>query len=182
MGQAEPFAYRLDPRPGRSLCKLRKQDRCYAHVCVSQQPRSAQSRPRLPDRLRKLLCNAIRRSRSPIRRHRCRRQFTLGIMGPLSCRPRHVRKAFAMGKATNPYSGDLASYDADTMQRAQQMLESILQQPHPGYRAPSSRMSSTSSASAPSPSSVQRKSAPLSPAPHLIPTSPSTSRISTGFC
>jgi hypothetical protein len=42
-----------------------------------------------------------------------------------------VRKAFAMGKATNPYSGDLASYDADTMQRAQQMLESILQQPNP---------------------------------------------------
>jgi hypothetical protein len=42
-----------------------------------------------------------------------------------------VRKAFAMGKTTNPYSGDLASYDADTMQVAQQMLESILQQPYP---------------------------------------------------
>jgi hypothetical protein len=42
-----------------------------------------------------------------------------------------VRKAFAMGKATDPYSGDLASYDADTMQRAQQMLEAILQQPNP---------------------------------------------------
>ena len=85
MGQAEPFAYRLDSRPGRSLCKLRKQDRCYAHVRVSQQPRFAQSRPRLPDRLRKLLCKAIRRSRPPIRRHRCRRQFALGMHGaPIS--------------------------------------------------------------------------------------------------
>lgn len=37
-----------------------------------------------------------------------------------------VRKAFAMGKATDPYSGDLASYDAETMHRAQQMLEALL--------------------------------------------------------
>lgn len=42
-----------------------------------------------------------------------------------------VRKAFALGKATDPYSGDLASYDADTMQRAQQMLEALLRQPNP---------------------------------------------------
>ena len=42
-----------------------------------------------------------------------------------------VRKAFAMGKATDPYSGDLASYDQDTMQRAQQMLELLLKQPKP---------------------------------------------------
>ncbi len=42
-----------------------------------------------------------------------------------------VRKAFAMGKATEPYSGALASYDEDTMRRAQQMLESLLQQPNP---------------------------------------------------
>ncbi|MGC1422293.1 MAG: hypothetical protein WA815_08080 [Terracidiphilus sp.] len=51
--------------------------------------------------------------------------------GPYLAARATVRKAFAMGKATNPYSGDLASYDADTMQRAQQMLESILQQPNP---------------------------------------------------
>ncbi|MGA9587255.1 MAG: hypothetical protein WBQ95_18125 [Terracidiphilus sp.] len=42
-----------------------------------------------------------------------------------------VRKAFAMGKATDPYSGDLASYDDDTMKRAQQMLVSLLHQPDP---------------------------------------------------
>ena len=42
-----------------------------------------------------------------------------------------VRKAFAMGKATDPYSGDLASYDAATMKRAQEMLASLLQQPNP---------------------------------------------------
>ncbi len=42
-----------------------------------------------------------------------------------------VRKAFAMGNATDPYSGDLASYDKATMRRAQQMLESLLQQPDP---------------------------------------------------
>lgn len=42
-----------------------------------------------------------------------------------------VRKAFALGKATDPYSGDLASYDAATLQRAQQMLESLLAQPDP---------------------------------------------------
>ena len=42
-----------------------------------------------------------------------------------------VRKAFAMGKATDPFSGDLASYDADTMRRAQKMLESLLRQPNP---------------------------------------------------
>jgi len=42
-----------------------------------------------------------------------------------------VRKAFAMGKATDPYSGDVATYDQDIMMRAQQMLESLLQQPDP---------------------------------------------------
>jgi hypothetical protein len=42
-----------------------------------------------------------------------------------------VRKAFAMGKATDPYSGDVATYDQDTMMRAQQMLESLLKQPDP---------------------------------------------------
>ncbi|HUH64621.1 MAG TPA: hypothetical protein VLZ50_16560 [Terracidiphilus sp.] len=42
-----------------------------------------------------------------------------------------VRKAFAMGKASDPYSGDRASYDVTTMQRAQQMLESLLAQPNP---------------------------------------------------
>ena len=42
-----------------------------------------------------------------------------------------LRKAFAMGKATNPYSGDIASYDNATMLRAQQMLESLLKQPNP---------------------------------------------------
>lgn len=42
-----------------------------------------------------------------------------------------VRKAFATGNVTDPYSGDLASFDMDTMKRAQQMLESLLQQPNP---------------------------------------------------
>ncbi len=42
-----------------------------------------------------------------------------------------VRKAFAMGNATDPYSGDLASYDVDTMRRAQQNLEALLDEPHP---------------------------------------------------
>jgi hypothetical protein len=51
--------------------------------------------------------------------------------GPYLAARAVVRKAFAMGKATNPYSGDLASYDADTMQHAQQMLEEILKQSNP---------------------------------------------------
>jgi hypothetical protein len=42
-----------------------------------------------------------------------------------------VRKAFAMGKATDPYGGELATYDADTMHRAQQMLEQLLAQTSP---------------------------------------------------
>lgn len=42
-----------------------------------------------------------------------------------------VRKAFAMGKATDPYSADLADFDMDTMRRAQQMLEMLLKQPSP---------------------------------------------------
>ena len=42
-----------------------------------------------------------------------------------------VRKAFAMGKATDPYSSDLASYDAATMQRAQAILDALLTQPNP---------------------------------------------------
>ncbi len=42
-----------------------------------------------------------------------------------------VRKAFAMGKATDPYSAELASYDTATMQRAQQMLEAVLARPNP---------------------------------------------------
>jgi len=42
-----------------------------------------------------------------------------------------VREAFAMGKKTDPYSGDLATYDDATMHRAQKMLESLLAQPSP---------------------------------------------------
>jgi hypothetical protein len=42
-----------------------------------------------------------------------------------------VRKAFAMGKQTDPWSGDRASYDEATMRRAQQMLETLLAQPNP---------------------------------------------------
>lgn len=42
-----------------------------------------------------------------------------------------VRKAFAMGKTSDPYSGELASYDTNTMHRAQQMLEALLAQPAP---------------------------------------------------
>jgi len=42
-----------------------------------------------------------------------------------------VRLAFAMGKATDPYSGNLASYDDATMKRAQLMLEALLAQPKP---------------------------------------------------
>jgi hypothetical protein len=42
-----------------------------------------------------------------------------------------VRKAFAMGAASDPYSGDVATWDRDTMARAQHMLESLLQQPSP---------------------------------------------------
>ena len=51
--------------------------------------------------------------------------------GPYLAARATVRKAFAMGKATDPYSGDLASFDQDTMRRAQQMLESLQQQPNP---------------------------------------------------
>lgn len=42
-----------------------------------------------------------------------------------------VRKAFAMGPATDPYSGGIASFDMETMRRAQQMLEMLLKQPKP---------------------------------------------------
>ena len=42
-----------------------------------------------------------------------------------------VRKAFATGKQTNPWSGDLASYDDATMRHAQQMLETLLALPSP---------------------------------------------------
>jgi hypothetical protein len=51
--------------------------------------------------------------------------------GPYLAARATVRKAFATGNATDPYSGDLASYDTNTMQRAQQMLESLLKQPNP---------------------------------------------------
>jgi hypothetical protein len=37
-----------------------------------------------------------------------------------------VRKAFAMGKASDPWSGDLASFDLETMRRAQKILEDAL--------------------------------------------------------
>jgi len=37
-----------------------------------------------------------------------------------------VRKAFAMGKPTDPYSGDLATFDMATMRQAQAMLEDLL--------------------------------------------------------
>jgi hypothetical protein len=42
-----------------------------------------------------------------------------------------VRKAFAMGKVTDQFSGDIASFDMETMKRAQQMLQMLLQQPDP---------------------------------------------------
>jgi hypothetical protein len=51
--------------------------------------------------------------------------------GPYLAARATVRKAFAMGKASDPYSGELASYDPDTMHRAQQILESLLKQPDP---------------------------------------------------
>ncbi|HEX4309077.1 MAG TPA: hypothetical protein VHZ25_03560 [Acidobacteriaceae bacterium] len=37
-----------------------------------------------------------------------------------------VRKALAMGKPTEPYSGDLATFDMATMRQAQEMLEDLL--------------------------------------------------------
>ncbi|MGB7136582.1 MAG: hypothetical protein WBD46_14925, partial [Acidobacteriaceae bacterium] len=46
-----------------------------------------------------------------------------------------VRKAFATGKVTNPYSGDLASFDMATMQQAQTMLEGLLAHPEPSRHA-----------------------------------------------
>jgi len=42
-----------------------------------------------------------------------------------------VRKAFAMGNATDQSSGDVATYDPETMHRAQQMLEELLSHPNP---------------------------------------------------
>ena len=42
-----------------------------------------------------------------------------------------VRKAFSMAKETDPYSGDLATYDAATMQQAKQMLTSLLAERNP---------------------------------------------------
>jgi hypothetical protein len=42
-----------------------------------------------------------------------------------------VRKAFAMGKATNANTSDLASFDMPTMQQAQQMLEGLLAEKNP---------------------------------------------------
>lgn len=43
-----------------------------------------------------------------------------------------VRKAFANGKASDPYSGDIADFDMPTMQQAQQMLEKLLAHPPAG--------------------------------------------------
>lgn len=46
-----------------------------------------------------------------------------------------VRKAFATGKVTNPWGGDLASFDMATMQQAQAMLEGLLAHPEPSREA-----------------------------------------------
>jgi hypothetical protein len=43
-----------------------------------------------------------------------------------------VRKAFAMGKATDEFSMDLADFDMGTMQEAQQMLEKLVAHPPAG--------------------------------------------------
>jgi hypothetical protein len=45
-----------------------------------------------------------------------------------------VRKAFAMGSKTDPYNGDLATFDMKTMQEAQAMLEGLLQQHDPALK------------------------------------------------
>jgi hypothetical protein len=42
-----------------------------------------------------------------------------------------VRKAFALGSKTEPYSDDLATFDLTTMQQAQQILELALRQTNP---------------------------------------------------
>ena len=42
-----------------------------------------------------------------------------------------VRKSFALGKVTDPYSGDLASFDLVTMQSAQKRLEAVLAEHNP---------------------------------------------------
>lgn len=46
-----------------------------------------------------------------------------------------VRKAFATGTVTNPWSGDLATFDMATMQHAQAMLEGLLAHPQPSREA-----------------------------------------------
>jgi len=51
--------------------------------------------------------------------------------GPYLAARATVRKAFAIAKPTDPYSAELAGYDRDTMQRAQQMLEALLKQANP---------------------------------------------------
>ena len=123
---------RLDSRPGCCLFQLRRQDRCHARACVSQQPRPA-SKPIAP----------IRSPPRPSTQSSSTKPPANSPPSPPTATPRGapgarylaaratVRKAFAMGKATDPYSGDLASYDNGTMQRAQQMLESLLKQPNP---------------------------------------------------
>ena len=42
-----------------------------------------------------------------------------------------VRKAFALGKGSNPYSEGIADFDPGVMNRAQQILEHELSSPHP---------------------------------------------------
>jgi hypothetical protein len=42
-----------------------------------------------------------------------------------------VRKAFALGKPTDPYSSDVAGFDLATMQTAQKMLEAVLAERNP---------------------------------------------------
>lgn len=51
--------------------------------------------------------------------------------GPYLAARATVRLAFALGKPSEPYSGDLADFDRPTMERARQMLEAILAEPDP---------------------------------------------------
>lgn len=52
-----------------------------------------------------------------------------------------VRQAFAEGKKTDPWSGNLASFNPQTMRNAQQILENLLKQHDPRSRTRPSSMS-----------------------------------------
>ena len=131
MGEEQPLAGRLDCGPGCGLFQLRTQDSANAQARTGGQPRAACSHRAYQTAAATFYAKKFDEAAQQFVAISADKTSPWRDWGAYLAARATVRKAFAMGNATDPYSGDLASYDVDTMRRAQQILEGLLAGAHP---------------------------------------------------